>query len=145
MIRFTGCIESNRTAREHDDFGAGGCALVEVYHIFVAHADAAGGHVVADAFRLIGAVDAIERVDLALPEVERAGAERIVGAAMHAVTASQLDHVLADFGFAIENILGWIPVRPFACRGQWRWPGRPNPPLPPPPSFCPPPPPPFPP
>src|SRR5207248_2650640 len=30
-----------------------------------------------------------------------------------AVTASQRDHVLADFGFAIENVLGRIPIRPF--------------------------------
>src|SRR5690348_14142351 len=67
----------------------------------------------ADTLGLVGTVDAIERVDFALPKIERAGAERIFGAAMHAVTASQRDHVLADLGFAIEDVPGWIPIRPF--------------------------------
>ena len=76
------CYRLDRTAGEHDDFGAGRRALVEVDHIFVAHTDAAGGHVMTDTLGLIGTVNAIERVDLALPKIERAGAQRIIGPAM---------------------------------------------------------------
>ena len=35
-----------------------------------------------DTLGLIGTVNAIERVDLALPKIERAGAQRIIGPAM---------------------------------------------------------------
>src|SRR5579859_3159214 len=78
--------ELDRTSREHDDFGADRRAIVQIDHIFVAHANAAGGHVMADSVGLIGAVNAVERVDLALPQIECARAERIIGPAMHAVT-----------------------------------------------------------
>ncbi len=55
---------------------------VEVDHVHVAHADAAGGHVAADLGGLVGPVNADERVFVALEEIERAGAERIVPAAL---------------------------------------------------------------
>ena len=66
-----------------------------------------------DAVWLIGAVDAIKRVGLALPQVQRPSAERIVGSAVHADTALQLDHILSDFRLALQNIRGRIPVWPF--------------------------------
>jgi hypothetical protein len=68
---------------------------------------------VADAFRLIGAMDAIKRVHLALPQIQRPGAKRIIGSAVHADTALQLHHVLPNFRLALQNVRGRIPVRPF--------------------------------
>jgi hypothetical protein len=68
---------------------------------------------VADAIRLIGAVDAIKRVNLALPQVQRPGAERIVGSAVHAEAALQLNHVLSDFRLTLQNVRGGLPIRPF--------------------------------
>ena len=62
------------------DRRADGDALVEVGHILVQHAHAAGGDLLADAPGLIGAVDAEERVAAVLVEVEGAGAERVVEA-----------------------------------------------------------------
>ena len=47
----------------------GSNALVKVDHILVDHADAAGGNVRADGPRFDGAVGAVERVLVALPEV----------------------------------------------------------------------------
>ena len=47
-------------------------ALVKVDHILVDHADAAGGNARADGPRFDGAVDAVERVLVALPEVHGA-------------------------------------------------------------------------
>ncbi len=50
----------------------------------------------------------IQRVDLALVEIHGAGAERIAGAAGHAVGP------LARFGVAGLHLLGRMPHRPFA-------------------------------
>src|SRR6516225_1244388 len=66
-----------------------------------------------DAYRFIGAVDAIKRIGVTLPEVQRPGAERIVRSAVHAATVLQLDHILPDFGLALQNIRRRIPVWPF--------------------------------
>ena len=71
--------------REHDDLRADRHAIVEVDHVGVQHADAAGRDGPADRLRLVGAVDAVERVLAVLEEIHGAGAERIVGAAVHAV------------------------------------------------------------
>jgi hypothetical protein len=106
-------VKSDRISREYDHFRSDRRAIVKVDDVFVAHADAASGHVMPDALRLVGTVNAVERVDLALPQIECPCAERIIGAAMHAVTALQWHHVLADFRFAIEDIARRTPVRPF--------------------------------
>ena len=66
-----------------------------------------------DAVRFIGAVDAIKRVAVTLPEVQRPRAERIVRSAVHAETALQLDHILSDFRLALQNVRSRIPVWPF--------------------------------
>ena len=62
-----------------------------------------------DAVRFISAVDAIKRVDLTLPEVQRPGAEWIVGSAVHAAAALQLDHILSNFRLALQNVRSRIP------------------------------------
>ena len=66
-----------------------------------------------DAVRFIGAVDAIKRVAVTLPEVQRPGAEWIVGSAVHVETALQLDHILSDFRLALQNVRSRLPVWPF--------------------------------
>src|ERR671916_771850 len=54
--------------------------LVEVDHVLVEHAHAAGGDLLADAPGLVGAVDAEQDVPAVLVEIEGAGAERVVEA-----------------------------------------------------------------
>ncbi len=62
--------------------------VIEVDRVHVAHADAARGHVPADFRRLVGAVDADERVLVVLEEIEGARAERIVPPALRAGRAA---------------------------------------------------------
>jgi hypothetical protein len=54
---------------QHHDLRAGGRALIEIDHVLIDHADAARRDVLADGPRLEGAVDAVERVLVALPEI----------------------------------------------------------------------------
>src|SRR5688572_8309799 len=56
--------------------------VVQVDHVDVAHADAARRDGKADLLRLVGAVDAVESVLVALVEIERASPERIARAAL---------------------------------------------------------------
>ena len=56
-------------------------AIVEVDDVLVEHADAARRDRRADIFRLVGAVDAEQRILVTLIEIQGACAERIVGAA----------------------------------------------------------------
>src|SRR4051812_47820166 len=65
-----------------DDLRVQGNSVVKVDDVDVAHPDAARGHRMADLLRLVRAVDAIERVLVALVKVERARAERVVRAAL---------------------------------------------------------------
>src|ERR1043166_6137246 len=99
-------------AAEHDPLGADRHALVEVDHVLIDHADAAGGDAAADGPGLGGAVDAVERVLVALPQIKRARAERVAGSARHADAALQLAHVRHQLGLAREHFLGRIPVGP---------------------------------
>src|SRR5262249_2224824 len=62
---------------KHDDGSALLHPAKEVDDVFIGHADAAGRYGLADIFRLVGAVDAIQRVLVAFVEVERACAQRI--------------------------------------------------------------------
>ena len=52
--------------RQHDHRGAEFHAVVEVDHVLIGHADAARGDRRADVFRLVGAVNAVQRVLVAL-------------------------------------------------------------------------------
>src|SRR5687768_12311303 len=67
----------------HDHLGTEGGAVVEVDHVDVAHADAAGRDGEADLRGLVGAVDAVEGVLVALEQVERPRAEGVLGPALH--------------------------------------------------------------
>ena len=51
--------------------------LIKLDHLVIQHADAAGGHGLADGARRVGAVDAVHGVALALIEIEGAGTERV--------------------------------------------------------------------
>src|SRR4029077_9673768 len=59
-----------------------------------------------------GAVDAVERVLVALPQIKRAGAERVARSAWHAEAALQLAHLRHQLGLTREHFLGRIPVGP---------------------------------
>src|SRR6478672_3150137 len=63
----------------NDDLGADGNSVVEIGHVRIGQAEASRRHLGADGPRLVGAMDAVDRG----AEVERAGAERIAGAAGH--------------------------------------------------------------
>ena len=56
--------------RKHHDPRTDRRTLVKVDHILVDHADAAGGDALTDGPRFDGAVDAVKRVLVALPEVQ---------------------------------------------------------------------------
>src|SRR5207245_9198721 len=75
--------------------------------------DAARRDAVADGPGLVGAVDAEQGILVALPQIERAGAERIAQAARHTDAAAQLAHVPHQLGLARQHLPGRIPVRPF--------------------------------
>src|SRR5258708_3336338 len=63
--------------REDDDNRSRLHPAHEIDDVFVEHADAARRDGLTDIFRLVGAVDAVQRVLVALVEVERPRAERI--------------------------------------------------------------------
>src|SRR4051794_33387777 len=75
--------------------GADRHALIKVLDVLVEHAHAARGDGLADAPRLVGAVNAEQDVAVALIEVEGARAERIVDAALHVAGQLRLE---ADHG-----------------------------------------------
>src|SRR5207237_7385855 len=67
--------------RQYDYDSADLHATVEIDRVFIGHADAAGRDRLSDIFRLIGAVDAIERVLVAGIKIHAARAHGIVRAA----------------------------------------------------------------
>src|SRR5258708_3781811 len=77
---------------EHHDFGAYGRAVVEVNDVLVDHSNATRGNALADGPGLVRAVNPVKGVLVALPEIQCAGAERVVRAAAHSHAAPQLGH-----------------------------------------------------
>jgi hypothetical protein len=75
---------------QHDNPRADLDPLIEIDGIGVHHPDAAGGHRLADRVRLVGAVDAKQRVLVALEQIKRAGAERIFEPAVAATILGRL-------------------------------------------------------
>src|SRR5215204_3572769 len=63
--------------RENHDPGPRGRAPVEINGVLIDHPNAAGGNAPADCPRLVGAVDAVEGILVALPQVHGASAERV--------------------------------------------------------------------
>src|SRR5688572_30868412 len=99
--------------RQHLHLGADRHAVVEMDHVLVDHADAAGRDALADRMGLRRAVDAIERVLVVLPEIEPAGTDRIARAARNAHAALQLYELRQDVRPAGDHLGGRIPVGPF--------------------------------
>src|SRR5258707_328519 len=98
---------------QHHDFGADRRALIEVDDILIDHADTPGRDTLADRPGFDGAVNAKERILVALPQVKCAGAEWVARTAMHAQPALQLAHHSPDLGLALDHLFRWIPVGPF--------------------------------
>src|SRR5260370_5997301 len=97
----------------HNHLAADRGAVVEVDHVAVDEAKAAGGYRLTDGLRLIGAVNAIHSV----AEVECAGAERIAGASRHETR---------QIGLARDHF-GWrSPIWPFALAGDFQKAGPPE-------------------
>ena len=94
-----------RLARQHHHARADLHPGVEVGDVLVGEPDAARGHEGADGRRLIGAVDAIDR----LAEIESARAERI------AVTAG---HEARQIGLALDHFFRRMPIRPLRHLGN---------------------------
>src|SRR5215211_4971453 len=98
--------------RKHHDLGADLDALVEIDHVLIDHADAAGGDAPADGPRLDGAVDAEQRVLVALPQIHGARSQRIARSARHADAAPELARLPHELGLARKHLLGRVPVGP---------------------------------
>ena len=95
----------------HDDARADRHAVVEVDHVVVDQAEAAGRDRVADRLRRVGAVDAVDR----LAEIHGAGAERIAGSA---------GHEARQIGLALDHLRRRMPVRPFGLAGDLQQAGQ---------------------
>src|SRR5262249_55696176 len=67
----------------------------------------------ADGARLEGSMDAVERVLVALPQVEGPRTEGIARSTGHAKAALQLTHLPPEIGLALNHLLRGIPVGPF--------------------------------
>src|SRR6185503_18851879 len=80
--------------------------LIEVDDVFVAHADAARRHRLADGPGLVRAVDAVQR----RAEIHGAGAERILRTTGHEVR---------QVGTALQHLRRRRPVRPFLLGGDF--------------------------
>src|SRR6185312_9030424 len=80
--------------------GADPHAIIEVDHVLIGHAKAAGGNRLSDRLRLVGTVDAIER----RAEIKGAGAERIFDPA---------HHVAGQVGTTAAHLRRRGPARPF--------------------------------
>src|SRR4029453_16248292 len=79
VYRVTRTRLKRRALRQHHHPGADIDAAEQVDHVLIGQADAAGRDELADGCGIVGAVDAV----LAGTEIDRAGAERIAGAAGH--------------------------------------------------------------
>src|SRR5262245_36081778 len=103
-LRSSGPETGEATARgENDDRRSHSHPLVEIDHVLVGHADAAGRYRTADVFRLVGAVDAIQRVLAPLVEIDRSCPQGI------GRTAGDARRVRAEPGL---DLRGRNPVRP---------------------------------
>src|SRR5262249_44155181 len=85
--------------RKYNDFSAKSNAIVEVDHIIVDQADAAARGALANARRVIGAVNAI----FGAADIDRPRAQWIAGATRN--HARQI-------GLATDHLRRWVPIRP---------------------------------
>src|ERR1700733_163456 len=89
----------------HHHGGADGDAVIEIGDVVVGHAEAAGGYRLADGFRLVGAMDAVQRRS----KIHRPRPERVVDAA---------GHMPRQIGASRQHLRGWGPARPFLLGGD---------------------------
>src|SRR6266404_3935753 len=98
---------------QHDHLGADPHTIVEIDHVVIDHSNTAGGNVAPDLPGLVCAMNAVQGVLVALPQVKRAGTEWTVGPSGHALAARQFLQTCCELGVSFENFFGGIPVRPF--------------------------------
>src|SRR5262249_29677744 len=98
-------FSSTPTRREDDDDRAGLHPIHEIDDVLVGHADAARRDGMADIFRLVGAVDAVQGVLVALVKVDRPRAQRIGRASGNALWVG------AEPGLDLRRR---DPIRPFS-------------------------------
>src|SRR5579871_3176832 len=91
---------SKRPSVQHHHGGADGDTIIEIDHVLIGHAEAAGGDGLSDRLRLVGAVDTIER----RAEIERPRPERVLDTATH---------VSRQIGPARDHLPRRRPVGPF--------------------------------
>src|SRR6202022_732904 len=89
----------------HDHGGADGDTIIEIGHVFIVHAEAAGGYGLADGLRLVGTVNAIKRRS----QIHGPRSERVVDAA---------GHVARQIGAARQHLRRRRPARPFLFGGD---------------------------
>src|SRR6185312_3670423 len=85
----------------HNDRGSDAHAAIEIDHVLIRHAEAAGRYCLSDRLRLVGAVNAVE----GRTEIERTRPERVLDTA---------GHVAGQVGPASAHLRGRRPARPFA-------------------------------
>src|SRR5215217_6507778 len=90
--------------RQNLNGGADGAALVKIDGIFVEHADAAAGRILADAARLQGAVETIAGIDAVAQQVHGTGTERVLRRTAR--------HEFGQFRMALAHLRWWRPARP---------------------------------
>src|SRR5438046_1468543 len=83
-------IKRARRILQHDDLGANGRTIVEINNILVGEAYTTGGNVLADGPRFVGAVNPIEGVFVALPQIQSASAKWIGKSSDHSRSALQI-------------------------------------------------------
>ncbi len=72
-----------RGVSENNDAGTDGDLFVELDDFLIQHADTSGRDGTADGTGIIGAMNTVQSVPIALVEIESAGAQRIVGPSSH--------------------------------------------------------------
>ena len=100
---------SGRLLLVDDDAGVLRHAGVEVDHVLVHQADATGGDRLADRTPFRISVQAVERVLAVLENIERARAERVLQARLHAAV---LDGVFRKLRLAGDHLVRRLPARP---------------------------------
>lgn len=96
---------------EHDHGRTDLDAIIKVDGVVISHADATRRHRLSDIFRLVGPVDSVERILIALVQIKRARAERIGWSAGNAFRERSKTSLLSGGGH---------PVRPFRLSGNGR-------------------------
>src|SRR5262249_10568702 len=76
-----------RPCSKDEDLGSNGCAAVEIDDILIEHPNAAGRYAPADRVRLVRAMDPVQRVFVALPQIQGTSSKRIVRASGDAKSA----------------------------------------------------------